>query len=348
MRSGFWCAALLLAASPLAAQQLQLDTIPIESVDFYGLRRISDSTARRALGIRLGAPVPDSAGRAAALARLMALPGVDTVRFAPVCCGQNGLMLYVGVEEQGAPALQFNSPPSGPQRLPSEVTAAGTAFEAAFDEAIAHRDFAEDDTAGHALMHWPAARAVQLGFVNLANRFHTQLSDVLRHSADADQRALAAQVLAYATDKRSVVDDLVRALEDPAGDVRNNAMRALSLIALLAQRRPDLGITVPYQPMIALLQSPVWSDRNKASLALFQISAGRDPGLLAALRNRARPALLEMARWHDLGHATAALVLLGRMADLSDATIGQALQQNDRDVILSTGGLPNGSRKDSL
>lgn len=348
MNRWFCSAALVLAASPLAAQSLRLDTIPIASIDFYGLHRIDDSTARHALDVHRGAPVPDSAGRAAALARLMALPGVDSARFAPVCCTDGGLMLYVGVEEHGASSPRFNPEPTGSQQLPPEVVDAGKAFERAFTDAITNGDFAEDDTAGYALMHWPAARTVQLGFVDLANRYHTTLADVLQHSADAEQRALAAQVLAYASDKQAVVAELERALQDPADAVRNNAMRALAIIALLAQRRPELGITVPYQPMIALLDSPVWTDRNKASLALFQISASRDPGLLAELRRQARPALLEMAPWHNLGHATASLVLLGRMADLSEAAIGEALRQDDREVILSTGGVPHGSRKDSL
>ena len=51
-------------------------------------------------------------------------------------------------------------------------------------------------------------------------------------AADADGsigRALAAEVLAYAANKQSVVMDLVYAMRDPAGDVRNNATRALAL-----------------------------------------------------------------------------------------------------------------------
>jgi hypothetical protein len=41
------------------------------------------------------------------------------------------------------------------------------------------------------------------------------------------QRALAAQVLGYVSDKQAVVGDLVQAMSDPFDDVRNNAMRAL-------------------------------------------------------------------------------------------------------------------------
>lgn len=244
----------ILSAAPLLGQELRLDTIPVATVDLYGLRTVADSAVRRALGITLGAPVPDSAGRAAAVARIEALPGVRQARLAPVCCTEaGGLMLYVGVEETGAPVLRSAPAPSGAVRLPPEVLAAGKAFERAFAEAVAHRDFAETDTAGHALMHWPAARAVQLRFVDLAARYAPELRDVLHRAADPAQRALAAQVLAYAADKATVVADLAAALRDPDEDVRNNATRALWLIALLAQRRPELGIHVPYEPLVAML-----------------------------------------------------------------------------------------------
>ncbi|HET9981941.1 MAG TPA: HEAT repeat domain-containing protein [Longimicrobiales bacterium] len=325
----------VLLAAPALGQEPGLDTIPVASVDLYGLRTVPDSAVRRAVGITPGAPIPDSAARAAAIARVEALPGVSRARLEPVCCtAAGGLMLYVGVEETGAPTLRSAPAPSGAVRLPPEVLAAGDAFERAFAEAIAHRDFAEMDTAGHALMHWPAARAVQLRFVDLAARYAPELRDVLHHAADPAQRALAAQVLGYVADKGTVVEDLATALRDPDETVRNNATRALWLTALLGQRRPELGIHVPYEPLVAMLGSPVWTDRNKASLALMQLTASRDPALLALLRARSLPALVEMANWQNIGHAGAALMILGRLAGMSDEEIAGALQRGEREPIL--------------
>ena len=327
--------ALLSPAAPAVAQEPRLDTITVSSVDFYGLRTTPDSVARRALAIVPGAAVPDSAARAAAIARLESLPGVRRARLAAVCCAdRGGALLYVGVEETGAPTLTFARAPTGTVRLPPEVAAAGAAFDSAFAQAIEHRDFAETDTAGHALMHWPAARAVQQRFVELAARYPSELRDVLHHSADSAQRAVAAQVLGYAADKSTVVPDLAAALRDPDETVRNDATRALWLIALLAQRRSELGIHVPYGALVAMLDSPIWTDRNKSSLALAQLTASRDPKLLARLRERSLPSLIEMAHWTNLGHAVAALAILGRIAGMPEPEITAALRRGDRTPIL--------------
>jgi hypothetical protein len=327
--------AAFLAAALLPAQAPRLDTLPIAVIDFHGLRTVSDTAARRTLGIAPGLRIPDSAGRAAAVARVSRLPGVRSVRFDPICCAESGgVLLYVGVEEVGAPIIRFAPAPTGAARLPVEVVAAGAAFDRAFAEAVAHGDFAETDTAGHAIMHWPAAGAAQHRFVALAARHARELRTVLRTSADPRQRALAAQVLGYATDKTAVVDDLAAALRDPDEGVRNDATRALALIALLAHRRPELGIQVPYDSLVGMLDSPVWTDRNKASLALAQITTDRPPALIAMLRTRSLPALLEMSRWQSMGHAGAALVVLGRVAGLPDQEIGEALQRGERAPIL--------------
>ena len=47
-------------------------------------------------------------------------------------------------------------------------------------------------------------------------------------------RAFAAEVLAYSANKQSVVEDLIYAMRDPSSGVRNNATRALALIAMIS------------------------------------------------------------------------------------------------------------------
>ena len=63
-------------------------------------------------------------------------------------------------------------------------------------------DSGEHLSEGHALMHDPAARAIQQRFIAYAARNLSRLRDVLRHSSDTEHRALAAHVLGYAPDKR--------------------------------------------------------------------------------------------------------------------------------------------------
>jgi len=87
----------------------------------------------------------------------------------------------------------------------------------------------EDIEAGHSLMSDSLARSIQREFIVFAGRDEAALGAVLRSSASARDRALAAQVVAYAPDKRAVVPALVEALSDPDATVRNNAVRALAL-----------------------------------------------------------------------------------------------------------------------
>jgi HEAT repeat protein len=117
---------------------------------------------------------------------------------------------------------------------------------------------------------------------------------VLHESSEADRRALAAQLLGYVTDKQSVVDDLVQAMRDPDENVRNNAMRALMVFTRMTTAPAP---RVPYEPFVEMLNSPVWTDRNKSSNGLQQLSRGRDAALLSALREQVLGSLVEMAAW---------------------------------------------------
>ena len=93
---------------------------------------------------------------------------------------------------------------------------------------------------------------------------------------------------------------------------------------------------------VRLLSSLEWSDRNKASLALFALSARRDPALLRALRGDALEALVDMAKWRTDGHAQPAFWLLGRnprSVDFLIATEGEMKKVNwstRREIVGST------------
>lgn len=167
-----------------------------------------------------------------------------------------------------------------------------------------------------------------------ANNLHI-LRDVLYHSSDADQRALAAEVIGYSADHRSVVPDLAYAMSDPDSDVRNNAVRALAIIAEYGYDHPATGIRVSPDPFINLLSSLDWTDRDKAGFALVQLTQTRDPALLAALRQRALPSLIEMARWKNPGHADMFCLILGRIAGMPDKEIQSNLQRGEKETIIA-------------
>ena len=312
-------------------------SLRIAIVDFYGLRRVPVAQVRSTLTINVGDSVVAGDARQAfeveSEQRLARLPGVRGAHVSLVCCDEGGVIVYVGIEENGSPMRRFRGAPRGRVRLPDDVVRAGREFSEAQVASIRRGDTAEDVSSGHSLMHDPAARRIQERFIDDAREVRP-LRDVLRHSSDAAQRALAGQILGYARNKRDVIDDLAYAMTDPSDEVRNNAMRALGVIARAASAAPQ-PVPIPVEPFIALLDSPVWTDRNKASLALMGLSERRDPALLAMLRNRALAPLVEMARWQSRGHATPALLILGRIAGQRDEDVEAAWTRGDRDAVIN-------------
>jgi hypothetical protein len=326
-----WLSLILLLVSGQSGFQMP----PIGTIDFYGLRTVSESQVRQALQIKVGGEAPDSP--IPAQLRIQAIPGVVQAQLGFVCCDKGKTTLYVGIQEKGAPTLEYRPAPTGSVRLPFDVPPAGAAFEVAFSHAMDMADYAEDDSAGHSLMHFPEAQAAQKKFITLAALHQAVLKDVLRNSADAGQRALAARVLAYSADKKEVVPDLIYGMTDPNEEVRNNSTRALWLIAMLAQRKPDLGIQVPAAPFIAMLNSVIWTDRNKSSNALQQITYNRDSVILTEIRQQALRSLVEMARWKAIAHAQGALFILGRIGGMSEDDIQAAIDRGDREAVISAG-----------
>lgn len=302
---------------------------PIGIIDFYGLRSISEQQVREALQIKEEDSVPTDPKEAKHRAelRLRSLPGVAEARISLICCDAGKAILFIGIGEKGAPSLQFRPAPHGKVRLPQDVAQAGEDFQKASLDAVLKGNSGEDDSQGHMLTNDPAARVVQERFITFATRDLNLLRDVLRHSADAEQRALAAEVMAYTANKPAVVKDLVEGMRDPAEGVRNNAMRAL---AVMARQTTKQQIRIPARPFIEMLNSVEWTDRNKSSFALLKLTDKRDPAILSELRQKALPSLIEMARWKSSGHANAAFVLLGRVGGLPEDKINAAWERGDR------------------
>jgi hypothetical protein len=155
---------------------------------------------------------------------------------------------------------------------------------------------------------------------------------VLAFSSEARHRAIAAQMIGYARQSGEQVDALVRASLDSDDDVRNDAVRALEV---LAGAKPELARRIPPEPFVRLLRSGAWSDHNKASLLLMALTKRRDPKLLTLLRTDALDSLIEMARWRSVGHAEAALTILGRMAGFSEDSLSKLIEANQGETIIS-------------
>ncbi len=185
----------------------------IAVLDFYGVDKVPVSSLRKALGLKEGDPLPSS--KADAEARLEQVNGVVLARLEAVCCESGGAILFVGIEEKGAAHFDFRPVPESSIELPKDILDAYRAFLDARENAARSGDSREDLTSGHALSADPTVRACQEHFVDLASKNFSALREVLRNSANTEQRAMAAYIIGYSPDKQSSVDELQYALQDP-------------------------------------------------------------------------------------------------------------------------------------
>jgi hypothetical protein len=308
----------------------------IGSIDFYGLRKVTEPQVQRVLGLKEGgmAPLSDT-GVSEVVRRVEAISGVVRARLELVCCNTEGRsMLFVGIEEAGAPRFRYRPVPTSAVSLPPTLVATYRRFEKAWEEAVRNGDSGDDLSQGHSLAHNPGVRAIQEQFRADAASHLSTLRRALRHSRDAEQRQMAAWILGYAANKRAVIKDLVEAARDSDEGVRNNATRALAAIAALAQKEPEQRIHIPTEQFIAMLNSLAWSDRNKAAMLLMAVTADRPAAVLKQLRRRALPSLIEMARWRSPGHALAPYLVLGRVVGVEEQEIWQSWARGERERVL--------------
>jgi hypothetical protein len=324
----------ILLAAALAARA---QTPSVGVIDFYGLRKATEAQVRSALQLREGDPLPKSKGDVEE--SLESVRNVVRARLEAVCCQEGKAILYVGVEERGAPHFDYNPAPSGDVRVPEEVHLVYAQFLGAVNRAARSSETTESLSEGHSLLSDPVSREYQLRFVPLADKHFAMLKDALRNSSEAEHRAMAAYVLGYTRNKRAVVADLQAALRDPDDTVRNNAMRALGAIAVLAAlQRPGIDpedrITVQPTWFVEMLDSLIWTDRQTALNVLVTLTERRDASVVSHLRERSLPSLVEMARWKHLAHALPAFILVGRIGGLPENAIETAWSGGRREEVI--------------
>lgn len=320
--------ALLFVAGAIWAQNPRIGRI-----EFYGLRKVGEPRVRKVLGFGEGDALPES--KPEAEERIATVPGIVAAHMEATCCDDGNVILYIGVEEKGAPHFDLRTPPELDLDLPSEITAAYREFLSAVNEAVRRHSTAEDLTQGHSLMADPDCRDIQQRFVTLAAANLAALRHVLRNSGDDEQRAIAAYVIGYAPKKAAIVDDLQFALKDSDETVRGNAIRALAAVGVYAKLNPAAGVKISPTWFIEMLNSLVWTDRNNAAVALVNLTESRDPSALQQVRERAMNSLVEMARWHYLPHALPAYILVGRVSGLSEQEIQDTWSKGERERVIA-------------
>lgn len=320
-------AAAFLIAGAAAAQAPRIGTI-----DFYGVHKVSVERLRGVLEVKEGDPLPRSKGDVED--RLEQIPGVVRARLEAACCDEGNAILYVGIEEKGAPHFEYHPEPAEHLNLPEELVHTYHHFLAAVEKAVRRGETAEDISRGHSLMVDEDSRSCQLQFVKMAEENLEALRNVLRKAEDSEQRAIAAYVIGYHPKKKLVLDDLQYAMRDPDDTVRSNAMRALGAVAVLAAKDKEQEIRFSATWFVEMLNSLVWTDRNNAAVSLVNLTEGRDEHMLTHLRESALPSLVEMARWKHLPHALPAFILLGRLAGIQEKQIQELWARGEREAVI--------------
>jgi hypothetical protein len=251
---------------------------------------------------------------------------------ATICCDERGrLQIYVGLAAGSTGVIRFNPTPHGSIVLTPEALGIYREANEAWSNAMERGVFGEDDSKGYALSNDPQARAKQLALHKYAIHHVEFLRSVLESTEDAEQRQTAAEMLGYTNTSRGQIAALVHASRDSNPGVRNNAIRALGVIARSKQRSTAM---IPADTFIDLLNSGIWTDRNKSALLLVSLTEQRDPNLLSRLRSRALKSLIEMARWQSRGHADTARLLLGRIGGIDEKRLMGMLQNGEVDRIV--------------
>jgi len=319
----------------------QEDQRRIGLIDFFGYAGLDLDRIKAALPLHVGDKYPGPLEtRQRFNEAVAAVIGRTPTDVAPVCCDPQGnYMIYVGLPGTSSKPTQLNQPPNGAAAFPPQIIKLYNQTMDALTASVLKGNANEDSSKGYALSTSDQSlRAKQLSVRAYAVAHEKLIHAVLDGSSDVKQRVVAAYLLGYARQSTQQIAGLVHASHDVDEGVRNNATRALGVLAESSQK---VAARIPAAGFIEMLSSGTWTDRNKAGWVLTNLTKSRDPQLLAQLRSEALTPLIEMARWRLAGHAYSARILLARIAGVDDERARQlANATNGEEVIKELGFKP--------
>ncbi|MFP2905764.1 hypothetical protein ACLESD_12045 [Pyxidicoccus sp. 3LFB2] len=306
---------------------LQPQGMPIATlggIDVYGSRRVDAEAVRRLLGYELGKPaVPSKAlfrltERALREKYNLALAKVAYVYF---FAGEDQGRAYVTVDlvdAEDSHRLRFLSTPSGHPEDPEGLVTRWRAYE---DRAIqlARSGALNPSEPRCRVTHCaigfghPELEPLETYFVEKVPAAVEALTRVLREESDAESRAAAAFLLAYAATPEQTVERLVPFIRDPDGSVRNNVLRVLLATQEKAEA-PLMDVAV----VVDALSLPETADRNKSLFLLQMLLKDLKPDALkaqqASLIRQFGPWLVELTSLHQPINREPAVELLTLLA----------------------------------
>ena len=307
-------AATLLSVAACVAQST------VGAIDFFAYAGEDINALRSDLSIRLGDPWTSETNQLLSseiekwLGR--APSDVDTV-----CCDEDGnRLIYIGLADGSGSRVRLNPDPTGSLELDADFVILYDRFEEAVRKAASRGEglVVEDHSRGYPLSQDADVRGFEERIRKYALSNPSQVFAVARTSSNARHRAIAIDAIGYGLHSADQIEALTHSALDPDRTVRNNAIRALWV---LASSQVELQAPIPYATFVDLLQSGVREDRTKSIALLAALTADRRSGVLTAILERSLAPLIECARWSWTGHAYWARVMLGRIAGLDETTV---------------------------
>jgi hypothetical protein len=326
MRSRWFLAAALLSAA------VHAQTSRIGEIEFFGYSGLDAAAVLKALPIHEGGQLSRSLKKERIKEAARKVTGIEPTDVAIVCCDAKGeSMLYIGLGKSGG-SFAYNPVPAGTSGFPQSITRLYRQTMNATMRAVLKGNASEDYSKGYSLSADAKLRSKQLEMRDYAVRNASLILEVLENSSRGQQRIVASELLGYAEQSERQFAALAHASRDANAEVRNNAVRAL---LVLAQSDPKVAAQIPAAEFIPMLHSGTWTDLNKAAGLLEPLSASRDPKLLAQLREQALGTLMEMARWRSPGHSYTAKMILGRIAGIEEKRLEEIVEKGEVQTILN-------------
>ncbi|MEX2264666.1 MAG: hypothetical protein WD696_22115 [Bryobacteraceae bacterium] len=217
-----------------------------------------------------------------------------------VCCESAGTaILYVGVRATDR-RPQFRPTPTGAIRLDDEDLAIYDRLMELNHEAVTTGRSGPKDE----------ARRIEDQVMARAGVRAARWREVALNSGDKRHRAAAIHLAPYGAKDQALADALAAASQDADALVRNNAVRAMSVLA--RSSRDSSHVRLDPTPLLNLFDSVHWTDWNKASFALEALTEASDPKLLAEIAARATGPLRQIANWPPM-HSEPGSVILKRV-----------------------------------
>ena len=327
----------LISFVPAVCQQPDMEhaTFQVGEINYYGYAGIDLDPIRAQLPLHTGDKLTFATfSRDAIEVAITRLAGHRPTDIAIVCCDQaKHLFVYIGLGGASSRPMPVGALPSGHEHLDPTAARLYDQGMAALLSAVSGGNAGEDDSKGYMLSNDPALRQIDLSILAYAAPREAELVRVLRNASDSHQRQIAAAFLGYVPRSSIQVEALTAAVNDPDDEVRNNAVRALSVLSAARNSAPLL---IDPHPCVALLFSGKWTDRNKGSMLLLRLTENRDSTLLASLRHQAIEPLIEGASWHgDSGHSTPFLVVLSRCLSIPEDALKQLIDTHNTVAIIA-------------